>query len=168
MRSLGIPFSANWRAQVPWRHRWKARHCSTGHNPRVNVLNIASRSPSRFPRINCHIPLYRLKIHTWHYFLDIYNHGIIYPGIKYTIYTFKLRNGVPLKVLVDVRVWRGSALFKSPTIVLSSPMHCDVSPIIAAYFCVQYGVNSISLGSWCFVTLEWRSLYYWLRCGALW
>ena len=63
--------SANRRARLPWRHHWKA--CIVGAQPTGICKYISSRSPRRFSRLDCHISLYRLKIHPSEYLLDIYN-----------------------------------------------------------------------------------------------
>ena len=75
VHSLGIPFSANRRPRLPWRHHWKALHCrSTSHGKLCQLDCIAiARGLSDLIVI---VSLYRLKMHTSSNFLDIHNDGI--------------------------------------------------------------------------------------------
>ena len=73
--SLWSPFSANKRPRLPWRHHWKAMHCSStalGWWCKLDSITIATW----IPRFDCHISLYRLKMNISYNFLDIHNDSI--------------------------------------------------------------------------------------------
>ena len=73
--SSGIPISANRKLRLPWRHHWKAIHCrSTTHGCSCKLDSVTVATG--IPRFDCHILLYRLKMHTSDNSLDIHSDGI--------------------------------------------------------------------------------------------
>ena len=90
-RSLGIPFSVNRSARLPWCRRWKAVHCrSITHG---------------FRQFDFHISLYRLKD-----LLQITYSAYTHWRYK-SIHAFKLVKSVHLNVTLHERVWTGRGWF---------------------------------------------------------